>query len=214
MRRVLPSPNGSGIPTVRVAITQFVALFLLTTVVLVAVWAFLAPGYAAAVAGLTRPLLAGVESPRMTVLELRGGELWVYRIVGPGQIAPFTWFDRYAFFGVIPLLALLIATPGIGWRRRVLRAGIGVAVLLGVHVAYLVVSIELSYATLGLIDVGPFVKRTLDLWQTTVRVVYEAAPVAIWAVLSAAAWRRILRADHLERRRERCRGSEAIRTHG
>jgi hypothetical protein len=183
-------------------VLRFVAVFLVVTALLAGIWTFVVPGYTAAVTGLARPLFRWVESPNVSVLEARGAEVWIYRIVGPGEIAPFTWFDRYTFFAVIPLLALLVATPGLGWSRRLARIGVSIGALLLVHAGYLVASVELSYAAIGLTPVGPFLARTLDLWQVGVRVLWEAAPVAIWILLTFGSWRRVLRRARDERRRE------------
>jgi hypothetical protein len=180
---------------------RFAVIFLVAMAVMVGLWSFIAPGYSAAVTGLARPLLHLVEVPNASVLEVRGAEIWIYRIVGPGEIAPFTWFDRYTFFAVIPLLALLVATPGLGWLRRLSGLAGGLGALLLVHAGYLVASVELSYAALGLASVGPVIARTLDLWQVGVRVLWEAAPVAIWILLTFGAWRQILR----RKRGEGCR---------
>jgi hypothetical protein len=181
--------------------------------VLAGLWSFLAPAYSTAVTGVARPLFRLFEAPNATVLEARGAEIWIYRIVGPGQVAPFTWFDRYTFFAVIPLLALLLATPGLGWRRRLTRSGIGLGVLFLIHTGYLVASVELSYAAIGLTPIGPFLARTIDLWQVGVRVLWEAAPVAIWVLLTLGAWKQVLRKNQGERRRETLSG-EAIEASG
>ena len=194
-----PSSPGSGLMK---PVLRFVAIFLLVTAVLAGLWSFIAPGYTAVVTGLARPLFRLVEAPNVSVLEARGAEIWIYRIVGPGQIAPFTWFDRYTYFAVIPLLALLAATPGLGWWRRLARLGIGIGALLLIHVGYLLASVELAYAAIGLDPVGSFLGRTLDLWQVGVRVLWEAAPVAIWVLLTLGAWRRVLRRTRNEKRGE------------
>ena len=186
---------GSGLMKL---VLRLVAIFLLVTAVLVGLWSFIAPGYTAAVVGLARPLLHLVEAPNASVLEARGAEIWIYRIVGPAEIAPFTWFDRYTFFTVIPLLALLAATPGLGWWRRLARLCIGIGALLLTHVGYLIASVELSYAAVGLTPVGPFLARTLDLWQVGVRVLWEAAPVVIWILLTLGTWNRVLRENRGE----------------
>ena len=183
-------------------VLRFVAVFLVVTALLAGIWTFVVTGYTAAVTGLARPLFRWVERPNVSVLESKGAEVWIYRIVGPGEIAPFTWFDRYTFFAVIPLLALLVATPGLGWSRRLARIGVSIGALLLVHAGYLVASVELSYAAIGLTPVGPFLARTLDLWQVGVRVLWEAAPVAIWILLTFGSWRRVLRRARDERRRE------------
>jgi len=183
-------------------LVRFVAIFLVVAALLVSVWSFIAPAHATAVTALARPLLHGIEAPNVSVLDVRGDEIWIYRIVGPGEIAPFTWFDRYTFFAVIPLLALLVATPGLGWARRILRIGWGLGALLAVQVGYVVASIELSYAAVGLTSVGAFASQTLDLWQMAVRIVWEAAPIAIWIAMTLGAWREILRKNRSERHRE------------
>lgn len=201
MRRRGPERR-SAAPRWTKLVFRFVAVFLVVTALLAGIWTFIAPGYTAAVTGLARPLLRVVENPNVSVLEARGAEIWIYRIVGPGEIAPFTWFDRYTFFAVIPLLALLVATPGLGWAQRLARIGASIGALLVVHAGYLVASVELSYAAIGLTPVGPFLGRTLDLWQVGVRVLWEAAPVAIWILLTFGAWRRVLRQARDERRRE------------
>jgi hypothetical protein len=205
--------SSPGPPTLTRRLLRFVTIFLVVTAVLAGLWSFIVPGTTAAVTGLARQLFRIVESPNVSVLELKDAEIWVYRIVGPGEIAPFTWFDRYSFFALIPLLALLVATPGLGWRRRLVRLGIGIGALLLVHTGYLVASVELSYAALGLTSVGPFFARTLDLWQVGVRVLWEAAPVAIWILLTFGAWRRLFQENRDEGRSERL-SNEAIRVSG
>jgi len=192
---------------------RFVVVFLAVTAVLVAFWSAVAPAYSSLVTGLARPLFRLFESPNVSVLEARDAEIWIYRIVGPGEIAPFTWFDRYTFFAIIPLLALLIATPGLGWWRRFARAAAGIGALFLVHAGYLVVSVELSYAAIGLTSIGPALAKTLDLWQVGVRVLWEAAPVAIWILLTVGAWKRVLQRNRGERRRDGL-STEAIEASG
>jgi len=184
-------------------ILRFALVFLAVTVALVGLWSFLAPAYAAAVGGLAGPLFRLFETSNVSVLDVQGAEIWIYRIVGPGEIAPFTWFDRYTFFAVIPLLALLVATPGLGAWRRLGRVGLGIGALWLIHAGYLVVSVELSYAAIGLSAIGPLFARTLDVWQIGVRVLWEAAPVAIWVLLTLGVWKRALQRNRGEGRRER-----------
>ena len=202
MRRGRPSVRLPMESRLTRLILRLVVVFLVALGVLAGLWSFLAPGYAGAVTGLARPIFRLIEAPNISVLEVRGAEIWIYRIVGPGEIAPFTWFDRYTFFAVIPLLALLVATPGLGWLRRLARLGLGAAALLIVHAGYLVASVELSYAAIGLTPIGPFLSRSLDLWQVGVRLLWEAAPVAIWIGLTLEAWRRTFRGIRDERRSE------------
>jgi len=182
-RRMAPLPR---------LILQFVGWFGLVLVLLTIAWPFIAPAYTQAISHFSRPLLRAFESPNVSVLEANHAELWVYRIVGEGRIAPFTWFDRYTFFALIPLLALLVATPGLRLVQRLTRMGIGFAAIFLAHALYIAVSVELAYAAMGLTDLGvdTLAARTLEGWQLLVRVLWEALPIALWIGLTGRAWKR------------------------
>ncbi len=171
---------------------RFLLLFVVALAVLTTLWPHVGPVYSRSIGALARPLFWLVETSNVTVIDVQDAELWVYRIVGENRIAPFTWFDRYAFFAVVPLLALFVATPGLGWWRRLARLGIGVGGLVLAHVGYVVVSIELSYAAVGLTAIGSLSSRSLDVWQMIVRILWEAAPIAIWVALTFETWRQRL----------------------
>ena len=166
-------------------VTRFAILFAVCFAALAAVWPYAAPAYTRAVTAVARPVFRWIETPDLTVLDAQDDRLGVYRIVGDHRIAPVVVFDRYLLFAVVPLLALFAATPGIGMRRRAVRACFGVAALFVLHIAYLVTSIELIYAVAA--------GRTVDALQTTVRILWESAPIAVWVALSADAWRRVFR---------------------
>jgi len=188
---------------------RFLILFVVTLAALAALWTFIAPAYTSLIGTIARPLFRVVESPNVTVLDVQGAETWIYRIVGEREISPFTWFDRFTFFALIPLIALFVATPGLGWRRRLARLAAGIGAMVCVHAIYLVASVELSYAAMGLRDVGPLAARMLDAWQVLVRILWEAAPVLIWVALTAGAWKRQfiqLREAGPSDRTERCPG--------
>lgn len=182
----------------RVAIVAIVCLVLLS-----ALWSTFAPNYTRAVVSVSRPLFRLVERPDVSIVQAQGDEIWIYRDLGGGRAAPFTWFDRYTFFAVIPLLSLMLATPGLTLRKRVIRVGAAWFALFIVHVAYLIASVELAYAAVGLTEVGAFGARTLDGWQTFVRILWEAAPVLIWVSFTAGAWNKQLRRIRLARRIDR-----------
>lgn len=169
-------------------VARFGLTFVLALAALVAAWTAVAPPYAAAVATVARPAFHGVESDDVTVLNAQGDSLWAYRRVGADRVAPFMVFDRYAFFAVVPLLALFVATPGLRLGRRALYALGATCVLFVVHVAYVVASVELSYAAAGLADGGS------PAAQWIVRVAWEAAPIIIWLAFTARAWVRSLEA--------------------
>jgi hypothetical protein len=168
---------------------RFVLLFALALVALVAAWTVAAPHYGDLVASAARPAFHWVESDAVTVVVAQGDDVWAYRRVGQDRIAPFMVFDRYAFFAVIPLLALFAATPGLRLRLRLGWALGGLCVLFLIHVSYVVASVELSYAAAGLTAGG---SHAVAQWL--VRIVWEAAPVVIWLAFTGRAWTRSLEA--------------------
>ncbi|MGB2983758.1 MAG: hypothetical protein WBC63_07880 [Candidatus Bipolaricaulia bacterium] len=175
-------------------IVRFAVVFLVCLALFAVFWPRIAPLYTSTIATLARPVFRLVESPNVTVLDVQSDELHVYRKIGEGRIAPVLWFDRYIFFAVVPLIALIMATPGLGIRRRFIRTVGGIAALILLHVGYLVASVELVY--------GVSAGRALDGWQVAVRILWESAPVLVWIALTAGAWKRVLqslRAEGIER---------------
>ncbi len=172
---------------------RFLGIFVVVLIVLALAWPLIVPTYTKLVTVVARVGFHIVESPDVSVLDAQSGELWVYRIIGEGAIKPFTWFDRYTYFALIPLVALFAATPGLGWIKRITRLGLSVVLLFFIHVSYLVISVQLSYAAIGLTDVGPFVARMLTVVQWLVRVLWEAAPLVLWVAFTARTWAATLR---------------------
>jgi len=181
-------------------IVRFLAIFVLVLVVLAAAWPVISPTYTKWIAGAARVGFHAVEAPNVSALEVRDGTLWIHRIVGPGQISPFTWFDRFTFFALVPLVALFAATPGLGWVRRMVRLSISLGLLFVIQAGYIVISVQLAYAAMGLSTVGAFVARTLEGWQVLVRVLWDAAPLALWIAFTAGVWSRRLRALRQDRK--------------
>jgi len=171
-------------------IGRFLLVFAVAIAALVPLWGVVAPTYTAAVSTLARPAFRLAESPDVTVLAAQGNELWVYRQVGAQEIAPFTFYDRFAFFAILPLIALLLATPGLRWSRRVGVVLIAVAAQLVLHTALVVASIELAYASMGLLPVGSGASA-FDVVQILVRLLWEASPVVLWIALTFGAWKRL-----------------------
>ncbi len=164
---------------------RFALVFVVALAVLVAVWTFVAPRYGTAVSAVAQPAFRWVERDDVTVVSPQGDTVWAYRRVGQDRVAPFMFFDRYAFFAVVPLLALFLATPNLRWGRRVALAAGGVAALFALHVLYVVVSVELSYSAAGLTAGG-----TREIAQLAVRLLWEASPIVIWLAFTIGAWRR------------------------
>jgi hypothetical protein len=164
---------------------RFALVFVAALAVLAVAWTVAAPQYGAAVSAAAQPLFRVVEHPNVTVLSVEADEVWAFRRVGEDRVAPFMFFDRYAFFAVVPLLALFLATPSLRWGRRAALAAGGVVALFAVHVLYVVASVELSYSAAGLAAGG-----TREIAQLAVRLLWEASPIVIWLAFTIGAWRR------------------------
>lgn len=168
----------------------FVARFLLLFAVLAAVgWVSGAPrAYATAlrVAGsITGPLLNG------WTLEDRsapGGRQEIYFRRGTDQLRLALGLDQLAL-GLLPLLALLGATPGLGARRLATAAAIGVGVLFGLDLLILAIYPWLVGTPNALTDIlGTF----LGL------LTFVGGPVILWFALTYEELRGVWK---LERRR-------------
>ena len=175
----------------------FLLLFVVTLGVLVPFWDLAAPHYERLVAAAARPLFHILERPNVTVLGVDGGELWVFRRLDEQRATPFLYLDRYAFFAVIPLVALFVATPGLGVLRRGARTLGGLAALFAFQILYVVAAVELGYAASGMSTPPAFFARTLDGWQVLVRILWEAGPLLIWIAFSWSAWKRFVRQVHV-----------------
>ena len=189
---------------------RFALVFVAAFAVLAAAWIFAAPRYGAAVSAAAQPLFRVAERPNVTVLNVEADEVWAFRRVGEDRVAPFMFFDRYAFFAVIPLLALFLATPALRWGRRAALAAGGLTALFALHVLYVVVSVELSYSAAGLAAGG-----TREIAQLAVRLLWEASPIVIWLAFTVTAWRRAFAALQASTpgnvlRVERAAGTEGV----
>ncbi len=171
----------------------FVVVFGMTFIVLLAMWGTAIPLYNRVVVLSAAPLFQMVEEPNVTAVRADSSEVWIYRTGPKGEVEPFSYFDPYMYFGIIPLLALLIATPGPGWIKWLTRIGTGVALMFLAHVIYLVGSVELTYAAVGLNPILVNNKPLLDWMQILVRTFWQAAPMVIYISISFGFWRNELR---------------------
>lgn len=173
----------------RSGLLRFAALTSAALLVTSIAWLWTAPFYNRAVSGTAAAILAVVEHPRETAIAVEAGGVVFERIDAQnGTVRPFVAFDFYVYFGVVPFVALLLATPRIPWRKRasLLIAGIGVLILL--HAAYLVGAVRLLYVIYGLNPVQPSAKGFYDWAQVALRVLWEASGVLVWAALTARRW--------------------------
>ena len=173
----------------RSPLVAFAGWFIIAFIVLLITWGYFIPVYNWAIASAASPVFNMVESDNVTVVHADGSKLLIGRHTEDGTIRPFLYFDPYIYFGIIPLIALLIAVPGPGLFRRLQRTFIGIAILFIVHVVYLIGSIELTYVAVGLHAVGATSKRILDWVQILLRILWQVSPVFIAVLLSIGFWR-------------------------
>jgi len=84
--------------------------------------------------------------------------------------------------GMMPFLSLLVATPGLGWRRLAGTAGLGAFLFFAVHVA-----VVLTYPFI--MDRPNFVKDIAGVFSGLVA--FVVAPLGLWFVLTYSALRSV-----------------------
>ncbi len=173
----------------KTGLLRFAALAFAVLIATSAVWLWIAPLYNRAVSGTAEVLLTVFEHPRETAVTIESDGVTFGRIdAQSGTARPFLAFDFYAYFGVVPFVALLLATPGIPWRKRMalLVAGLGLLILL--HAAYLVGAVRLLYVIVGLNPVAASTRGFYDWGQVVLRVLWEASGVLVWVALAVRRW--------------------------
>src|SRR5262249_9566961 len=84
--------------------------------------------------------------------------------------------------GMMPFLSLVLATPGLGWRRLAVTTGVGVVLFFAVHVV-----VVLTYPFI--MDCPSFVKDTAGVFSGLVA--FVVAPLGLWFVLTYPALRSV-----------------------
>lgn len=109
-------------------------------------WAVVAPGYAAGLAAIGRVVLPLLEAAPGTRYGVENGNVLAYRptwLPKQRRMAPLIqplWVGT-ANFGVPLLAALILATPGWGWRRRGRALAVGLGLLSVIQIVVLLVNI-------------------------------------------------------------------------
>jgi len=177
-------------PDRKKGLLRLVGRFILFLSIGAVVFPFVVPVYNRGVAAVAEATFRLVERPDLTSVRAEGATLWIDRATPDAPAGePFTYFDPYLYFALVPLTALLLATPGLAWTRRIRRVLIGVVVLFALTVGYVVGSVEVTYVMVGLREVGRTAWRTLDWAQVLLRLLWEVAPVLVWAGLAVRDWR-------------------------
>ncbi len=151
---------------------RFLVTFLVLFAVFLVLWSKLEGSrwYTHAVltcAGIVGPPLHGW----VLAAKAAGGPVWVH---GNTQVRAAIQFDALAV-GVVPLLALLAATPALSLRRR------GILMCVGVALCFLVDSLIVALFPLLVFYKNPFT----DVIGTFLGLIaFVGAPVIIWGVLT------------------------------
>lgn len=173
----------------RFVFTRFIVCFLIVFALLAIAWGYMMPGYNKLVVSVAGSAVRVVERDNVTFLQARGDELWIERRRDTGALEDFSYFDPYIYFGLVPLIALLFAIPGPGLLRRMRRTLFGIGLMFLTHVVYIVGSVEMTYAAIGLRHVSASGRPILDWAQIFLRIVWQVAPVLIAVLLGMDFWR-------------------------
>jgi len=126
----------------------FLLKFFGLAAVLFALWSFAGAGdaYGRFVIGLAEPFIEPLTDCRVSAV--RDGPKGITVVVSRADPAGVVYtrtiplLPREIFSGIVPYLALMLATPGLAWRARARATAIGLAILVVFHV--------------GLLMIGPF----------------------------------------------------------
>nr|BAL52962.1 hypothetical protein HGMM_F03H09C21 [uncultured Acetothermia bacterium]BAL59230.1 hypothetical protein HGMM_OP3C385 [Candidatus Acetothermum autotrophicum] len=171
----------------------FSAKFLAIFAMLMLVWFIFAPIYNAITVTLANTLFSLVEEPNVTLLKPQGNSVAIYiRDVANPKEEPrlFAYFD-YPHSGLAVLVALLLATPALPWRRRLRVIITGTGLLLGIHSGLFIPKTRFEYIQF-LVREGIPVADNMYLayaWlgRALVPVSY-VAPFVIWLLLTWRSW--------------------------
>ncbi|MFB6286913.1 MAG: YecA family protein [Candidatus Bipolaricaulia bacterium] len=118
---------------------------------LIVAWGILAPVYSGVIFQLGTAVLGLDPTVSVTIAENVSGVPTVYQLAN-GAEQPVFRFDRVGlFYNTIVLLALMLAVPGWGWRRRAPRLGIALGLLALTHVGFVALQTKAQFINQGLI---------------------------------------------------------------
>ncbi|MBU0755853.1 MAG: hypothetical protein KJ645_11985 [Planctomycetes bacterium] len=116
-----------------------------------------------------------------------------YKRLPPGGKAAFPGFNgESVHYNFLMLLALILASPRLGWKQRFMRAGIGLFILYLLHAFQVAVKIESAFATLA----GDYSQTYYsDLHRNILEIItqffevfgQQLLPFALWALLCVPA---------------------------
>jgi hypothetical protein len=163
---------------------------LLVLIVLMLLWPLWITYYNRVVIGITTVVLKVIEHPPLTSLRVEGDKTLGYvRNINPNSSAFTISREFYAlnYFGIIVLLALMLATP-MEIKQRLKLTFIAILFMLFFHVFFLIIYIRLEYIIKGVVpsDEGEF---NFYLWLRLFTAIGKYFfPFLIWALLTWRSW--------------------------
>ncbi|MGH7410422.1 MAG: hypothetical protein ACREJ6_05085 [Candidatus Methylomirabilis sp.] len=167
------------------ALLAFAARFLLIFFSILPLWFVFAPPYNRLLASGVNVVLEQIEQPRVTTLVGWGRNIAIVRADAPfTRRMRFQGFTGYlTHFNVILLVALVLATRQVQWRRRLKLLGIALGLLYILHVVYLLVGVRFfERPHPGGAEGAP---GSLYVWGVNfyLSIVSQLVPILIWMVL-------------------------------
>ena len=172
----------------------FLLRFFALAAALFALWSFAGVGdlYARAVFAVANPPMRVFTGFWVDQVRPKDGGLDVYirsadspKVLGPDELVPFQ--PREQFSGLIPFLALIGASAGLPWRRRLRAAAIGVVALFAFHIGLALMGpfmTGLPQARLGLVWMRR-INHAIDVIYGFYGLVgYAALPFLLWWALT------------------------------
>ena len=174
-------------------VLPFSIWFLLTFAALLALWRFISPLYAEAMAVTGQRVLETVSLlSQGSRLVARDNRVWVARPVtrtdGTAATAGINVLDEATYFNLVILLSLIVATPALSWRRKGLASLVGLAVLAVLHLLDLYVKLKWTAIYPGLRMSGimpepasPITLKTFEWLYAFFSVIgFGLFPIVIW----------------------------------
>lgn len=181
----------------------FAARFLVTFVLLLAIWPFVSPLYARATAAAGGTVLKALALlPTGSHLEARDRRVWMFRPVtkvdGSRGMAGVNVLDDTTFVNLLLLPSLIVATPSLGWMNRAKALGLGAGLLWLLHLADLYVKLKWIsiFPGLSLHGVVPDAASpaTLKLFEWLYAffsvIGFGLFPILVWIGVVSLCWRR------------------------
>jgi len=137
-------------------------------------FAYLSPHYNSLIVRASNGLIGLLEHPRRTVLEAQGSRALVLKR-SPEEETPLLRYNYEQYYGVILFLSLLLATPRLGFTRKLVSAMVGLCALVVFH--------TLVLAANARIDIHG------ESWLTTLFLFTRVAVVVLlWVLLTFRYW--------------------------